>query len=368
MFFKPSEDKIRTDIRHFLDESYPGDADIIDFSIHQRVVSVVIAISRALDKERASELHSILHNLIGSARGVQQANVVLTVEKESTPAEGHTAIHMGQKSKKAVSDMPIAPQVKKIIAVASGKGGVGKSTVANNLAVALHEKGMSVGILDADVYGPSQAHMMGVADKKPEMVERDGHVMLVPVESHGIKIMSMAFMVQQDKALIWRGPMVQSAVTQMLRDVEWGELDILIVDMPPGTGDAALTLAQKVPLAGAVIVSTPQDIALLDAVRGVEMFRKVDVPIIGLIENMSIFCCPNCGHQVDFFNQGGVQKKAITLGVPFLGALPLDACVCEASEAGRPVVLYNPTSAHSDIFRDIAEKISQKLEESGKDT
>ncbi len=365
MFFKPSEDKILADVRHFMDESYPDCADVVDFSVHKRVVSIVLIAKNGLTKDKASELHDALHDLIVSSAGVRQANVVLTAEKErSSPAE-HTAIHLPKNNRKVTQDGPLAPHVRHIIAVASGKGGVGKSTIANNLAIALQQSGLLVGILDADVYGPSQAHMMGVTNKKPETIERNGQTMLVPVESHGIKIMSMAFMVEQDKALIWRGPMVQSAVTQMLRDVDWGELDVLIVDMPPGTGDAALTLAQKVPLSGAVVVSTPQDIALLDAVRGVEMFRKVNVPILGLIENMSIFCCPNCGHQVDFFNQGGVQKKAITLNVPFLGALPLEASVCEASEAGKPVILYHPKSDHADTFRDMAANLWANLEKSG---
>lgn len=362
MFFKPSEKKILDKIQKFLDEAYSGQTDILDFSIVKRNVTVVLSVEKKMDSAKAALIHDAVQDLVASMRGVQKANVVMTKDKgELLPNTS------GNKIKKPVEEgMPandsLVPDVRHIIAVASGKGGVGKSTIACNLAIALAKQGLSVGLLDADVYGPSQAHMMGVADKKPETVKRGDKSVLIPVESHGVKVMSMAFLVEQDKALIWRGAMVQKAVTQMLRDVEWGNLDVLVVDMPPGTGDAALTLAQKVPLSGAVIVSTPQDIALMDAVRGVEMFQKVNVPIIGMIENMSIFCCPNCGHQVDFFSQGGVKKKSVLLNVPFLGALPLEASVCEASEAGQPVILYHPKSEHSRAFKEMAATIKQNFE------
>jgi ATP-binding protein involved in chromosome partitioning len=244
-----------------------------------------------------------------------------------------------------------------IVAVASGKGGVGKSTTAVNLALGLQTLDLKVGLLDADIYGPSQPRMMGISGRPSSP---DGR-RLLPMENYGIKVMSMGFMVPEDTPMIWRGPMVMSAINQMLRDVDWGELDVLVVDLPPGTGDAQLTMAQQVPLSGAVIVSTPQDIALLDARKGLNMFRKVDVPVLGIIENMSYFLCPHCGERSDIFSHGGARREAEKLGTDFLGEVPLDMAIRETSDDGRPIVVSQPDSAHAATYRAIAERVWQKL-------
>jgi ATP-binding protein involved in chromosome partitioning len=253
---------------------------------------------------------------------------------------------------------PISPPgIRHIIAVASGKGGVGKSTLAVNLAVALAKLGLRTGLLDADVYGPSQPKLLG-APAKPK-TGRNGK--LQPIERHGIKAMSIGYLVDDDRAMIWRGPMVVSALEQMLRDVDWGELDVLVVDMPPGTGDAQLTMAQRVALAGAVIVSTPQDIALIDAQKGIAMFQRVEVPILGVVENMSYFVCPDCGGRHDIFGHGGAQAEAGKRGVPFLGEIPLHLDIRTTSDAGTPIVAAAPDSAHAAAFRQVAEQIAASL-------
>ncbi len=249
------------------------------------------------------------------------------------------------------------PGIGAIVAVASGKGGVGKSTVAVNLAVAMAVNGLRVGLLDADIYGPSMPRMTAITGRPDSPDGRS----IDPMRNHGIKVMSMGFLVAEETPMIWRGPMVQSALTQMLRDVNWGELDVLVVDMPPGTGDAQLTMAQQVPLAGAVVISTPQDIALLDARKGLNMFRKVDVPVLGMIENMSYFCCPNCGHRTEIFGHGGARAEADRLGCEFLGEVPLDIVIREAADAGQPIVLANPDGEHARVFRAIAARIWDKL-------
>ncbi len=252
------------------------------------------------------------------------------------------------------------PGIKSIIAVASGKGGVGKSTTSVNLALALNRQGLKAGILDADIYGPSMPRLLGITDRPTA----NGRV-LDPLESFGIKVMSMGFLVEEETPMIWRGPMVISALTQMLREVAWGDLDVLVVDMPPGTGDAQLTMAQQVPLAGAVIVSTPQDIALIDARKGLNMFRKVEVPILGIIENMSTFICPNCGERSDIFGHGGAREEAERLGVPFLGEIPLHMDIRSNSDAGTPVVVSEPNGDHATIYRGIADAVIARLEAEG---
>ncbi|HMB77339.1 MAG TPA: iron-sulfur cluster carrier protein ApbC, partial [Kiloniellaceae bacterium] len=249
------------------------------------------------------------------------------------------------------------PGVRAIVAVASGKGGVGKSTTATNLGLALASLDLKVGILDADIYGPSQPRMLGISGRPDSP---DGKS-LNAMENYGIKCMSMGFLVPEDTPMIWRGPMVQSALQQMLRDVAWGELDILIVDMPPGTGDAQLTMAQQVPLTGSVIVSTPQDIALLDARKGLNMFRKVDVPVLGIVENMSVFVCPNCGHESHIFSHGGAKAVADQLGVDFLGEIPLDIEIRETSDSGQPIVVSHPASPHAKAYVAIAEALWTKV-------
>jgi ATP-binding protein involved in chromosome partitioning len=249
------------------------------------------------------------------------------------------------------------PGVAAIIAVASGKGGVGKSTVAVNMALALHELGLKAGILDADIYGPSLPRLLAIRER-PQTI---GGTRLKPIVRHGMPVMSIGFLVEEETPMIWRGPMVMSALTQMLREVEWGTLDVMVVDMPPGTGDAQLTMAQQVPLKGAVIVSTPQDLALIDARRGIAMFRRVNVPVIGIVENMSTFICPQCGTRSDIFGHGGARHEAERLGVPFLGEVPLAMQIREQSDAGAPVVVSAPGSVHARYFRDIAARVRDGL-------
>ena len=259
---------------------------------------------------------------------------------------------------KPVATFPNLSKIKRIIAIASGKGGVGKSTTACNLALTLRAEGLKVGILDADIYGPSMPKLLNLKGR-PNLIS--GRT-LQPLEAYGCKVMSIGFVVDTDTALVWRGPMVASAITQMLRDIAWGQLDVLVVDMPPGTGDAQLTLAQSVPLAGAVIVSTPQDLALIDARRGVEMFRSVSVPILGLIENMSYFTCDGCGKRHHIFAHGGARAEAAKLGVPFLGEIPLDLAIRERADSGLPIVVTEPDGPQAQIYRDIATMIRSELD------
>ncbi len=252
----------------------------------------------------------------------------------------------------------ISGEVKHVIAVASGKGGVGKSTVAANLALALETEGLKVGLMDADVYGPSVPRLMGITGNR---LESGDNGKIKPLEVYGIKVMSMGFLINEETPMIWRGPMVAKAVRQFLYDVDWSELDVLVVDMPPGTGDAQLTLAQKVPLSGAVIVSTPQDIALVDARKGLEMFRKVGVPVLGMVENMSYFICPECGHESHIFGHDGAKKEAENIDCEFLGAIPLHREIRETSDLGTPVTVQDPESEYAKIFRDMAIKIIARL-------
>jgi ATP-binding protein involved in chromosome partitioning len=245
------------------------------------------------------------------------------------------------------------PGIQHIIAVASGKGGVGKSTTSCNLALGFAAMGLNAGLLDADIYGPSQPKMFGVRGK-PRLL---GQRLLEPMERFGVKLMSIGFLVEEDSAMIWRGPMVIAAITQMLREVAWKDLDILVVDLPPGTGDAQLTMAQQTPLSGAVIVSTPQDIALIDARRGIEMFKKVNVPLLGLIENMSSFCCPACSRVTPIFGHGGARIEAEKRGIPFLGEIPLDMVIRETTDEGRPIVAIDPEGVHAQHYIDIARQL-----------
>jgi ATP-binding protein involved in chromosome partitioning len=284
--------------------------------------------------------------------GVLSVSAVLTAETKTRPTPAAPAAAAAGAGKNA-----LAPGVRAIVAVASGKGGVGKSTVASNLALALKANGLSVGVLDADIYGPSMPRMLGISGRPSSA---DGK-MLRPMQNYGLKCMSIGFLVPEDTPMIWRGPMVMSALQQMLREVEWGELDIMIVDMPPGTGDAQLTMAQQVSLAGAVIVSTPQDIALIDARKGLNMFKKVDVPVLGIIENMSYFLCPHCGERSDIFSHGGARREAERLGTDFLGEIPIDLAIRETSDEGRPIVVSQPDSPYSRTFRDIAARVWQKV-------
>jgi ATP-binding protein involved in chromosome partitioning len=257
----------------------------------------------------------------------------------------------------------LLPNVKNVIAIASGKGGVGKSTTTVNLALALAAEGARVGILDADIYGPSQPMMMGI-DDKPESA--DGKTM-EPLENHGVQVMSIGFLVEPDQAMIWRGPMATQALDQLLRQTNWGELDYLLVDMPPGTGDIALTLSQRVPLTGAVIVTTPQDIALLDAKKGLTMFEKVSVPVIGIVENMSVYVCPNCGHSEHIFGAEGGKRMAEQYQVPYLGALPLNLSIREQADSGRPTVVADPDGEIAQIYKAVARRVAVAVAQKAKD-
>src|SRR5438105_3003504 len=292
--------------------------------------------------------------------GVQSALVALTAERKGGAASARSP--QGTRAPPARGtprgeSIQGVPGVEAIIAVASGKGGVGKSTTAVNLALGLSALGLKVGILDADIYGPSLPKLLAIRER-PQTI---GGTRLKPITRYGLTVMSIGFLIDEDTAMIWRGPMVISALTQMLREVEWGTLDVMVVDMPPGTGDAQLTLAQQVPLAGAVIVSTPQDLALIDARRGIAMFRRVDVPVLGLVENMSYFQCPHCGTRSDIFSHGGARREAERLGVPFLGEVPLHMDIREKSDAGLPVVATEPDGAHAVIYREIAAKVRDQL-------
>jgi len=317
-----------------------------------------------VDPQRGAQLEPLrkaAERAVDRLDGVLSVTAVLTAEsKPGQPparpqAPGHTHAH--GPAPHGAGGKALVPGVKTIVAVASGKGGVGKSTVAVNLALAFLANGLRVGLLDADIYGPSMPRMMGIAGKP---TSRDGKV-LEPMQNYGIKCMSMGFLVPEDTPMIWRGPMVMSAIQQMLRDVNWGELDILVVDLPPGTGDAQLTMAQQVPLSGAVIVSTPQDIALLDARKGLNMFRKVEVPVLGIVENMSYFRCPHCGERSEIFSHGGARREAEKLGVDFLGEVPLDIAIRETSDEGRPIVVSQPDTEHAKLFRAMAAQLWTKL-------
>lgn len=290
--------------------------------------------------------------------GVTSCTAVLTAERApGGQAPASPPPQFGGQRQPAQPARPLVPGVKAIVAVASGKGGVGKSTTAVNLAVGLASIGERVGLMDADIYGPSIPRMAGLSGRPGTS---DGKK-LRPMEAYGVKCMSMGFLVDEDAPMIWRGPMVQSAIQQLLGDVEWGELDVLVVDLPPGTGDAQLTMAQKVPLSGAVIVSTPQDIALLDARKAINMFRKVDVPILGVVENMSYFCCPNCGHRSEIFAHGGARACAAKYGVDFLAEIPLDLRIRETSDDGKPIVASEPRSHQAEVYRQLAQSVRDRL-------
>jgi ATP-binding protein involved in chromosome partitioning len=292
--------------------------------------------------------------------GVQSVMVALTAERKAgggaaRPAQAAAAARA--RAAQQGEPAPGIPGVDAIIAVASGKGGVGKSTTAVNLALGLRDLGLKVGVLDADIYGPSMPKLLAIRER-PQTI---GGTRLKPISRYGLNVMSIGFLIEEETPMIWRGPMVMSALTQMLREVEWGKLDIMVVDMPPGTGDAQLTMAQQVPLKGAVIVSTPQDLALIDARRGIAMFRRVNVPVLGIVENMSYFQCPRCGTRADIFGHGGARDEAERLNVPFLGEVPLHADIREKSDAGLPVVATEPEGTHATIYRDIAAKVREQL-------
>ena len=342
--------------------------DIVSLGLVSEVVirggKVYFAIS--VDPSRASELEGLrraAEQAVKELPGVEAVAVTLTADREagSPPAGGNGA------RARAAPASPVArgaaqaarhrtgaiPGVANIVAVASGKGGVGKSTTAVNIALGLQASGLKVGVLDADIYGPSMPRLLGIKGR-PQQIAGDK---LAPMEAYGLKVMSMGFLVDEETPMIWRGPMVMSALSQMLKDVAWGELDVLVVDMPPGTGDAQLTMAQQVPLAGAIIVSTPQDLALIDARKGLNMFRKVDVPVLGIVENMSTFICPHCGAPTDIFAHGGARSEAERRGIPYLGEVPLDMQIRQTSDEGRPIVAIEPDGVHAKRYIGIAREI-----------
>jgi ATP-binding protein involved in chromosome partitioning len=319
-----------------------------------------VAFAIEVDRERGPQLEPLRKTAeaaVDALPGVLSVTAVLTAQAapRNRPAPRPAAPAAARPARGGI------PGVGAIIAVASGKGGVGKSTVAANLALGLKANGLRAGILDADIYGPSMPRMLGISGRPRS---RDGKS-LVPMANYGLKCMSMGFLVPEDTPMIWRGPMVMSALQQMLREVEWGELDIMVVDMPPGTGDAQLTMAQQVPLAGAVIVSTPQDIALLDARKGLNMFKKVDVPVLGIIENMSYFLCPHCGGRSEIFSHGGAREEARRLDTEFLGEVPLDLEIRETSDGGRPITISDPQNPHAVVFRQMAARIWEKVSREG---
>ena len=327
-----------------------------------------VAVTLTVDPAQGAALEPLRQACEQAVRAMPEvlsATVVMTSERAAPAApppprpHGHNHGPAAQGTPKTTGGQGRidVPGVKYIIAVASGKGGVGKSTTAVNLALGLAANGVSTGLLDADIYGPSMPRMLGVKEK-PESA--DGK-MLKPIERFGLKTMSIGYIVAEDTPMIWRGPMVSSALEQMLRDVLWGELDVLVVDMPPGTGDAQLTLAQRVALSGAVIVSTPQDIALIDARKGLAMFRKVAVPVLGIVENMSYFLCPKCGERSEIFGHGGAREEAEKLGVPFLGEIPLHLDIRTTSDNGQPIVASQPESAHAQAYKNIAGRVWKQL-------
>lgn len=359
---------------------YPGsDKNIVALGM---VSEIFIADGKAyfsitVPADKASEMEPLRLAAERAAKGVEGivgAVVALTADRkpgQQQPAPprpaaapgrpaagpGRPAAAPGRPATQPGSSKVGVPGVKSIIAVASGKGGVGKSTTSVNLALGLQSLGLKVGMLDADIYGPSLPRLLKISGRPKQQEDR----IILPMENYGLKVMSMGFLVDEEAAMIWRGPMVQSALMQMLREVAWGDLDVLVLDMPPGTGDAQLTIAQQVPLAGAVIVSTPQDLALADARKGITMFQKVEVPLLGVVENMSYFIAPDTGAHYDIFGHGGAKAEAERIGVPFLGEVPLTIAIRELSDAGTPVVVADPNGPQAAIYRDIAEKVWARI-------
>jgi ATP-binding protein involved in chromosome partitioning len=340
-------------------QSLTASGRVGDVAIDGGKVTLSIGIDPT-EAEAMEPVRAAAASALSGLPGVTQALVMLTAERKPSAASPAMQAKAAAARGPAASPTPKAagvPGVRHIVAVASGKGGVGKSTTAANIAVALSRLGMKVGVLDADIYGPSVPKLFGVTGK-PRLVS--GRT-LAPMEAFGLKIMSIGFLIDEETPMIWRGPMVISALTQMLREVAWGELDVLIVDMPPGTGDAQLTMAQQTPLAGSIIVSTPQDLALLDARRGIAMFRKVDVPIFGIVENMSYFVAPDTGTRYDIFGHGGARREAERLGVPFLGEIPLAMPIRELSDSGHPIVAAEPDGAHAQAYLAVARRVKDAL-------
>ena len=363
----PSTDALREALRAIKDPA--SGRDIVSAGLVEGIQARegLVHVSLLTDRAHAAAMEPVrkaAEALLGRQPGVSNATAVLTAHKAPSPSsttatrqgnappQGHGQGHSHGPAKAPV----LLPDVKAIVAVASGKGGVGKSTVAVNLAVSLARQGHKVGLLDADIYGPSLPRMLGI-HRKPEVKNEK----MIPLQAWGLSCMSIGFLVDEETPMIWRGPMVMGALEQMMGQVSWGALDVLVVDMPPGTGDAQLTMAQRVSLTGAVIVSTPQDIALADARRGVKMFEKTLVPVLGLVENMSFFCCPNCGHRTDIFGHGGARTEAASLGIEFLGEIPLLLEIRTASDAGTPIAAQAPDSDAAKAYDALARRVWDKV-------
>ena len=326
-----------------------------------------VAFGIEVDAKRGAKLEPLrkeAEQKVHDLPGVLTVTAVLTAEREMESVKEKPSTN--QPPNTPPGTQPAAFQkmdllgIDSVIAIASGKGGVGKSTTAVNLALAMATNGKRVGLLDADIYGPSIPLMLGITEKPTQTASG----LIAPLENHGIKCMSIGFLIDEATAMIWRGPMATGALEQLIKDVAWGELDCLVIDLPPGTGDIHLTMAQRIPLSGAVIVSTPQDIALADARKGMNMFKKVDIPVFGLIENMSYFNCPHCGERTEIFSHGGARKESEKLGMDFLGEIPLDTIIRETSDSGNPVVISEPSSIHSNSYRNIGDSIWSKIDES----
>ena len=365
---KPTEAQVHDILKTV---AYPGySRDIVSFgmvkniSIEGKDVGVLIRLTEH-QPQIADQIRQSVSTALRSLPGVGNLQVDLEMPPAPSPQAGHDHHgheHHGHGHGRQAPAFPTneaqpLPGVQSIVAVASGKGGVGKSTVATNLAVALGLAGLRTGLLDADIYGPNIPLLMGV-DEKPEV---RGDNRIVPFLNHGVKMQSLGFFLSDNTPVIWRGPMVMKAVQQLLQDTDWGELDVLVIDLPPGTGDVQLTLVQTVPLTGAVLVTTPQNLALLDVQKGAEMFKHVDAPLLGIVENMSFFLCPDCGKETEIFRRGGGQKESERLGIPLLGRIPLESAVCDAGDAGVPVVIGQPDGRAGQEFRQIAAAVVDVL-------
>ncbi len=349
---QPTSDQVRDALAGV---KYPGfSRDVVSFGLIQDVQvsaagDVAIVVEHTIsDGGILERIRRDIEDTVAALDGVARVDIAMRDKAAPNGSGGQRPVAQGPKG---------IPGVKHVVAVASAKGGVGKSTVAANLALSLAASGQKVGLLDADIYGPSIPTMFGVHDRPKITEERRIH----PLERNGIKLISMGFLVPPDKALIWRGPMVMGAIQQLLNDCEWGELDVLVSDLPPGTGDAQLTLVQQVALGGVVMVTTPQEVALIDVVRGIQMFESTHAPIVGVIENMSGWVCPNCGTVEDIFGKGGGEQTARRYGVPFLGAIPIDPRVVQSGDAGNPVVLSHPDSPAAKAFSSVAVQLTEFL-------
>ncbi|MGB0630743.1 MAG: Mrp/NBP35 family ATP-binding protein [Alphaproteobacteria bacterium] len=354
---QPAESEIQAALNTV---NLPGsDQNIVDAGIVSGLVVKDGHVQFALEIDPANAeamepVRKAAEDAVKALGGILSVTAVMTAHREAQPEPQQPPPQQGQQPQQ---QQELLPQVGAIVAVASGKGGVGKSTTAANLAVAFRQMGLRTAMLDADIYGPSLPTMMGITGRPSSP---DGKT-IIPMEAHGVTCMSIGFLVPQDTAMIWRGPMVMGALEQMMGDVDWGPQDILVVDMPPGTGDAQLTMAQRVPLAGAVIVSTPQDLSLIDAKKGLNMFRKVDVPVLGIVENMSYFLCPSCGERSEIFAHGGAAQAATQIGVDFLGEIPLEMAIREGGDNGTPIVAADPDGAYAKAYRAIAESVWAKV-------